>query len=64
MDGLKKFDPKDLRGKEIIYWTILLLNLLSILLHVFSGGLFFVFLNGAAVIWMAYVINQYYLYER
>ncbi len=64
MDGLKKFDPKDLRGKETILWCILLLNLLSVILNAFSGGLFFVFFNGAAVIWMAYIINHYYLHER
>ena len=62
--SLNKFNYKDIRSKEVIYWIILLMNLLSVYLHIFSGGLLFVILNGAAVVWMLYVINRYYRYER
>lgn len=64
MDGLKKFDPKDIRGKEIVFWSILLLNLLACILNAFHGSLFFVTFNGAAVLWMIYTLAQYYKNER
>jgi hypothetical protein len=64
MDSLNKIDFNDIRGKEIIFWSILLLNVIACIANLFAGGWFFVFLNGAAAIWMLYQINAYYREER
>ena len=64
MDSLKKIDFKDLRGKEIIIWSLLILNVIACIANLFAGGWFFVFFNGAAVVFMLYTINAYYRDER
>jgi hypothetical protein len=61
---MTKLDLKNLKGKEILLWAILLLNLSAFIANAIVGNLFFVFFNGAAVAFMAYTINQYYKYER
>jgi hypothetical protein len=60
---LHKIDPKDIRGKEVALWSILLLNLLGFFLNIFSENLIFL-LNMVGVTLMMLSINNYYRHER
>jgi len=60
---LHRIDPKDIRGKEVWFWFVLVLNLCTFFINVFSGSFFFLFsVVGVGV--MMYAINSYYRYER
>lgn len=60
---LHKINTKDIRGKEILFWAILALNVLAFFLNIFSGDFFFL-INMAAAIIMMMAINNYYKNER
>lgn len=63
MDFLKKINFNDIRGKEILFWSILVLNLFGFFLNIFTGDWFFLMnIIGAGL--MVYVINNYYHLER
>lgn len=63
MDGLKKIDFKDLRGKELALWGIFLLNLFSFFINIFGGSLFFLF-GVFGMVLMMFALNNYYKDER
>lgn len=60
---LHKIDTKDIRGKEVFLWVILVLNLLAFFLNIFAGDFFFL-INMAGAILMMLAINNYYKHER
>lgn len=60
---LHKINPKDIRGKEVLFWAILAINLLAFFLNIFTGDFFFL-LNLAGVLFMVAAINNYYKHER
>jgi hypothetical protein len=64
LSNFSKIDLKNLKGWEIIYWSLLLLNLTAFLFNVFTGNLFLMVLNGSAVAFMVFTLNNYYKYER
>jgi len=60
---LHKLDIADLRGTEIAYWSILLLNLFMFFVNIFGGSLFFLF-SVAGVAIMIACLNNYYRDKR
>lgn len=60
---MRRLDFKDLRRKEIFYWSILLFNLTLFFFNIFSGNLYFL-ANAVAVGLMIYAIEIYYRLER
>ena len=60
---LHKMDPKDIRGKEVLFWAILALNVLAFFLNIFAGDFIFL-LNIVAAVAMMMAINNYYKNER
>lgn len=60
---LHKIDTKDIRGKEVLFWAILVLNLIAFFMNLFTGDFIFL-LNLAGAIFMMLVINNYYKHER
>lgn len=60
---LHKIDTKDIRGKEVLFWAILVLNLIAFFMNLFTGDFIFL-LNMAGAIFMMLAINNYYKHER
>lgn len=60
---LHKMDTKDIRGKEVLFWAILALNVLAFFLNIFAGDFIFL-LNIVAAVAMMMAINNYYKNER
>jgi hypothetical protein len=62
-DSLHKINPKDIRGKEVFFWFILVLNLFGFFLNIFEADLFFL-VSLAGVLLMMVALNNYYKHER
>lgn len=60
---LHKINTKDIRGKEVLFWAILVLNVFALFLNLFAGNFIFL-LNVAGALFMLMAINNYYKQER
>lgn len=62
MDRLKNF-IKDIRGMEIVYWGVFLLNLFSFILNAATGSLM-ILAGLAGMVIMGIVLYRYYAAGR